>query len=297
MKSVLSAFALTAMLCASFGLAGEAAAQANRRLPPAPPAPPPPPPPGPNDWRTPDPENLLVIETSKGRIVVELAPFAAPAHVERIKSLARARFYDGLEFFRVVDGFMAQTGDPKNDGTGQSEGPDLKAEFTWRRAPGDDFVSAGTVISSETGFMGSLPAWTQLSMMAPLTADGKVNAWAAFCPGVLGAARGNDPDSANSQFFLMRDHNPSLEKTYTGYGRVLTGLNVVRAIKTGEPVEPPRDTMTTVRIAADLPEADRPKIRVVDPKSAWFKARMNEIFVDRGLVFTPCSVDMPVESR
>ena len=295
MNRLFLTLAALAVLAAS---SDAALAQANRRLPTAPPPPPPPPGPGPNDWRTPDPENLLVIETSTGKVIVELAPFAAPAHVARIKLLARKNFYDGLEFFRVLDGFMDQTGDPKNDGTGGSDEPDLKAEFTWRRSPGaDDFVSAGTVISNEVGYVGSLPTYSQLAMMAPLTADGKVAAWGAFCPGVIGAARNGNPDSANSQFYLMRDHNPGLEKTYTAYGRVLSGLPAVRAIKTGEPVEPPRDTLTTVRVAADLPEAERPKIRVVDTKSAWFKTRMNEVFVDRGLVFTPCSVDLPVEVR
>ena len=293
-KPFLLTLAALALLVAS---SDAALAQPNRRLPTAPPPPPPPPAPGPNDWRTPAPENLLVITTSKGKVVVELAPFAAPNHVARIKELARKHFYDGLEFFRVVDNFMDQTGDPKNDGTGGSDLPDLKAEFTFRRSPGDDFVSAGTVISSDAGFIGSMPVYSQLAMMAPLTADGKVQAWGLFCPGVIGAARNGNPDSANSQFYLMRDHYPSLEKTYTAYGRVLTGLNVVRAIKVGEPVEPPRDILTTVRVAADLPEAERPNIRVVDTKSAWFKARMNEVFVDRGIVFTPCSVDLPVEVR
>ena len=293
-KPFLLTLAALALLVAS---SDAALAQPNRRLPTAPPPPPPPPAPGPNDWRTPAPENLLVITTSKGKVVVELAPFAAPNHVARIKELARKHFYDGLEFFRVVDNFRDQTGDPKNDGTGGSDLPDLKAEFTFRRSPGDDFVSAGTVISSDAGFIGSMPVYSQLAMMAPLTADGKVQAWGLFCPGVIGAARNGNPDSANSQFYLMRDHYPSLEKTYTAYGRVLTGLNVVRAIKVGEPVEPPRDILTTVRVAADLPEAERPNIRVVDTKSAWFKARMNEVFVDRGIVFTPCSVDLPVEVR
>jgi peptidylprolyl isomerase len=293
MKPFLIALAAVALLAG-----GDAAlAQAARRstIPADPPAPPPP---GPNDWRTVDPENMLVIETSKGRVVVELAPQVAPLHVERIKTLARQKFYDGLEFFRVIDGFMDQTGDPKNDGTGQSELPDIKGEFFFKRAPTDpDFVSIGTVIQNEAGFIGSMPVFSQLAMMAPLMADGKVNAWGAFCPGVVGAARSNDPDSANSQFFLMRDHYPALEKTYTAYGRALVGIDVIRAIKVGEPVAPPRDTLVSVRVAADLPEAQRPKIRVVDTKSAWFKARAHETFVDRGLVFTPCAVDLPVEVR
>ena len=83
----------------------------------------------------------------------------------------------------------------------------------------------------------------------------------------------------------------------TPFGRLLSGLSVIRAIKVGEPVEPPRDTMITVRVAADLPEAERPKARIVDTRSTWFKARANEVFVDRGIVFTPCAVDLPVELR
>lgn len=293
MKPFLIALAAAALLAG-----GDAAsAQAARRstVPADPPAPPPP---GPNDWRTVDPENMLVIETSKGRVVVELAPQVAPLHVERIKTLARQKFYDGLEFFRVIDGFMDQTGDPKNDGTGQSELPDIKGEFFFKRDPANpEFTSIGTVIQNETGFIGSMPVFSQLAMMAPLMADGKVNGWGAFCPGVVGAARSGDPDSANSQFFLMRDHYPALEKTYTAYGRALVGVDVIRSIKVGEPVAPPRDTLVSVRVAADLPEAQRPKIRVVDTKSAWFKARAHETFVDRGLVFTPCAVDLPVEVR
>ena len=77
-----------------------------------------------------DPENTLVLETSKGRVVIALRPDLAPGHVERIKTLAREGFYDGVVFHRVIDGFMAQTGDPTGTGTGGSKLPDLKAEFT-----------------------------------------------------------------------------------------------------------------------------------------------------------------------
>ncbi|HQR88897.1 MAG TPA: peptidylprolyl isomerase, partial [Caulobacter sp.] len=66
-----------------------------------------------SDWRTPDPQNVLVVETNKGRIIAELSPLAAPAHVARIRELVQANFYDGLTFFRVIDSFMAQTGDPE----------------------------------------------------------------------------------------------------------------------------------------------------------------------------------------
>ena len=77
-----------------------------------------------------DPENTLIIETTKGRVVVGLRPDLAPGHVERIRTLARAGFYDGVPFHRVIEGFMAQTGDPTGTGSGGSEHPDLKAEFS-----------------------------------------------------------------------------------------------------------------------------------------------------------------------
>ena len=86
-----------------------------------------------SDWRTVAPENLLVIDTSKGRILVELTPVAAPSHAERIRTLADQGFYDGLKFHRVIPDFMAQTGDPQGTGEGGSDLPDLKAEFSFRR--------------------------------------------------------------------------------------------------------------------------------------------------------------------
>ena len=91
------------------------------------------PPPPPGEWRTIAPENLLVIDTNKGRVLVELAPEIAPTHVERIKLLASRGFFDNLVWHRVIDWFMAQTGDPLGTGEGQSWYPDLKAEFTFRR--------------------------------------------------------------------------------------------------------------------------------------------------------------------
>ena len=95
------------LAAAVMALAAPAAAQAPTAAAPAA-----------SDWRTPDPENLLVIDTNKGRVVVELLPEVAPAHVQRVKELTRAGFYDGRTFFRVIDQFMAQTGDPEDRGTG-----------------------------------------------------------------------------------------------------------------------------------------------------------------------------------
>lgn len=247
-------------------------------------------------WRTPDPQNVLVVETNKGRIIAELLPETAPGHVERVRVLAKAGFYDGLSFFRVIDSFMAQTGDPKNDGTGGSEQPDLTAEFTFRRAAsGGAFAPVGKIGSQETGFVGPLPVTSQPSMLAAMTADGKVQAWGNFCPGVLGMARAGDPNSANSQFFFMRQHYPSLDKTYTAFGRVISGLEVVRAIKAGEPVAAPQDKMLSVKLLADLPEGQRPTVQVMDTRSAAFAELVKQRQAALGAGYNICDVEVPAK--
>ena len=141
-----------------------------------------------------DPSNRLTIELSTGgRVVILLRPDAAPAHVERMKTLVRNGFYNGLAFHRVVPGFMAQGGDPKGTGEGGSTLPDLKAEFN------------------------TLP----------------------FMRGMLGAARAEAEDSANSQFFIMLAPNATLNDKYTVYGRVIEGMDAVDKIAPGEPPENP----------------------------------------------------------
>jgi peptidylprolyl isomerase len=249
------------------------------------------------DWRTPDPNNVLVIDTNKGQIVVEMIPEVAPKHVEQIRALAHENFYDGQRFFRVIDKFMAQTGDPQNSGQGGSSKPNIPAEFTFRRGADLPFVMAADQTVAEIGFIRALPVMSQSMMMAPLTKDQKVTAWALYCQGVAGMARDDNPDSGNSQFFLMRYPYPSLEKRYTAWGRVISGLDVVRQIKTGEPVEAPQDRMDRVRVLADLPEASRPKIRVIDPAGPWFKAEIARVRAARGADFSACDVNIPVEVK
>lgn len=135
-----------------------------------------------------DDKNTLLLQTKDGQVVIELLPDVAPNHVKRIKELANSSFYDGLKFHRVIEGFMAQTGDPLGNGTGGSSKPDLKAEF------------------SDT---------------------------LRFEEGVLGMARAENPDSANSQFFIMFAPAPNLNGQYTIFGRVIDGMNYVHAIKLG----------------------------------------------------------------
>ena len=249
------------------------------------------------DWRLPDPQNVVVIDTNRGQVLLELSPLAAPNHVARVQALVRAGLYNGRTFFRVIDQFMAQTGDPKDDGTGGSDLPDLAPEFTFRRGADTPFVAAADQTVAEIGFIGALPVMTQSTMLMPMTADGKISGWGLFCPGVAGAARAEAPDSANSQFFLMRQAYPSLEKRYTAFGRVIAGLDVVRAIKVGEPVEAPQDQMLKVQLLADMPAASRPKVRVIDPASPWFAAEIAYVRAQMGADFTACAIEIPSEVK
>jgi peptidylprolyl isomerase len=257
-----------------------------------------------SDWRTPDPQNVLVIDTTQGRIFLELAPQLAPGHVERVRLLAKRGFYDGLEFFRVIDEFMAQTGDPKNDGTGGSELPDLTAEFEFRRGPSDPFAlfeklpAGGGTGVTDVGFYGAVPVRTgpQMQMMASI--DGKTGGWGMFCPGVAGMARAGTPDSANSQFFMMRHAYPSLNSNYTAFGRVIAGQDVVRKIKPGPeegPVPPPRDKMLKVRLLADIPAKEQPKIQVLDTRGPGFKALVDAQRAKAGGTLTICDVEIPAK--
>jgi peptidylprolyl isomerase len=250
------------------------------------------------DWRVVAPDNLLVIDTTQGRILVEMTPEAAPGHVGRLRLLAKASFYDGLPWHRVIDGFMAQTGDPLGTGDGQSFHPDLKAEFTFRRDAQTPFTAVAAPAGALIGFVRSLPVQTQPDAVMATTADHKVHAWGLYCPGVAGMARDDAPDSANSQFFLMRQPYPALDKRYTVWGRVVSGLDVVRALKfspnpDGIVAEP--DLMTRVRVAGDMPEAERPTVRVLDTASAAFRDLADQARTARGADFSVCDIDLPVE--
>jgi peptidylprolyl isomerase len=153
-----------------------------------------------------DKDNAIVIDTTKGRVVVKLRPDLAPKHAERLKQLARDGYYNNVPFHRVIEGFMAQTGDGQRfNGTGGSKYPNLPAEFS------------------------NVP----------------------FKRGIVGMARAADPNSANSQFFIMFADGSFLNGKYTVIGEVVSGMDVVDKIKRGEPVKDP-DKMVTVQVASDM---------------------------------------------
>ncbi|CAN5176707.1 peptidylprolyl isomerase [soil metagenome] len=153
-----------------------------------------------------DPENTLIITTSgKCDITIRMRPDLAPKHVAQIKKLARSGFYDGTVFHRVIEGFMAQGGDPTGTGMGGSEEPDIKAEFSQE----------------------------------------------PFVRGTLGMARAQDPDSANSQFFIMFAEGSFLNGQYTVWGQVTSGMDCVDEIAKGEPPAKP-DKIVTMKVQKDI---------------------------------------------
>ncbi len=163
-----------------------------------------------------DPENTILMETTKGKVVIALFPDLAPGHVTRIKELAREGAYDGVVFHRVIPDFMAQTGDvkfgkkggsdfnPGRAGMGGSDKPDLKAEFS------------------------ATP----------------------HVRGTCSMARSQSPNSANSQFFICFTDAPWLNKQYSVWGQVMEGMDIIDQIKKGEPVSDP-DSILSMKVAAD----------------------------------------------
>ncbi len=260
-------------------------------------------------WRSVDPENTIYIDTEYGRIVVELFPEIAPGHVERIKTLTRKNFYDYISFHRVIEGFMNQTGDPKGDGTGDSDLPDLEAEFSFRRAPDMGVALVGSRPLDPrnpnggevgVGFYKGLPVASQPSAQAILTKDGKVLAFGLHCKGVTSMARSNDPNSGNSQFFLMRDKAEHLDATYSIWGNTVWGRENLTKIKVGAKSDDPGfvpDVMKKVQVAADVPESERLHVQVLDTQSPAFQNYLRTYKKDDGTYPDICKIEVPTRIK
>jgi peptidylprolyl isomerase len=165
-------------------------------------------------WRPVDPENTLIMDLPSGSVVIELRPDFAPAHVTQVKTLVRQGFYNGLSFHRVIEGFAAQGGDPKGDGTGGSELPNIIPEFERDSAAVDGFTVVGRDrVAARVGFIDGLPVAAEPESMRAFIGARPVGLWGAHCPGVMSMARGTHPQSANSQFFVViGDARSSLDR-------------------------------------------------------------------------------------
>lgn len=231
----------------------------------------------PEEWRQVDPERLVIFDTSKGRILIEAFPEAAPAHFAHFSAIIRSGDYDGTSFHRVIDDFMAQGGDIYALKGRESGEPNVKGEFTFRR----DVVAMplqatiGPEDTAKHGYFDGLPIQTQPSFFSEMSVDGRVESSIPHCPGVVSTARTDDPNSANGQFFLMRGYAPHLDRLYSSWGRVIHGQDVVMAIKPGPERENGAvanpDILLSARIAADLDEAERPQVFVLRTDTQSFR--------------------------
>lgn len=225
----------------------------------------------PSDWRSPDPENTLYLELAAGRVVIELAPDFAPRHAANIRTLARGKYFDGLAITRSQDNFVVQWGDPESKkplGAGQKM---LKAEFT-RPASGLPFVALPDpdTYAPQTGWVAGFPA-------ARDKADG--TAWLVHCYSMLGAGRDNDADSGGgTELYVVSGHAPrQLDRNITVVGRVVHGMELLSSTPRGSGAmgfyEKPeqRVPIRQVRVAADVPQAQRTAVEVLRTDTQTFK--------------------------
>jgi peptidylprolyl isomerase len=263
----------------------------------------------PSDWRALDPENTLYFDLPGGRVVIELAPAFAPAHVANVKALVREGYFDGLTVNRAQDNYVVQWGDASADDA-QKRRPirnakhSLPAEFD-RGVPADlpwTPLPDGDVYAPEVGWSSSFPA----------ARDPKAGrSWLAYCYATLGAGRGNDAASGGgTELFVVIGHAPRhLDRNVTAFGRVLSGIELLSTLPRGTRAlgfyEKPeqRVPIQRMRVAADLPAAERVPLEVLRSESDAFRSliearrnRREEWFQYQVGKVELCNVPLPVRA-
>ena len=258
----------------------------------------------PSDWRALDPENTLYLELATGRVVIELAPAFAPDHVANIKALAREKYFDGLVILRSQENYVVQWGDPEEDPqkakpirTAKSA---LPGEF-WRPAGGLPFtrLADGDVYAPEVGHSGGFPA----------ARDPSANrAWLAHCYAAVGVSRGNTSDSGSGAgLYVVIGHSPRhLDRNITLAGSVVKGMELLTVLPRGTGAlgfyEKPSQhvRIKSVRVAADVPSAQRSELELLRTDTATFAAfvdarrnRREEWFLDPVGRVELCNVPLP----
>jgi len=227
----------------------------------------------PADWRPLDPQNTLYLQLASGRVVIELAPEFAPAHAANLRTLARQKYFDGLAIIRSQDNFVVQWGDADGKRSLGDARATLPPEFTVPVHPGLPFTRLPDPdgYAPEVGFSGSFPA-------ARDPAAGQ--AWLAHCYGMVGAGRSNEPESGNgTELYVVTGHAPrQLDRNIALVGRVVQGMELLSVLPRGTAplgfYEQPGQhvPITSVRLAADLPEDERARIEVLRTDTATFAA-------------------------
>lgn len=254
-------------------------------------------------WREVPPERLLYVELQEGPVIIELNPVFAPKTVEQVQRLVLGRFYDGLGFYRVIDGFVAQGGDGSDLGE-LSDVPLIDAEFEidWRDDLPFFLVQKPDLFAPETGFIDGFGAGRDPKA-------GKV--WLTHCPGVVAMARNDDRDSSRTDFYIVIGQAPRyLDRNLTIFGRVIHGMETVQRIRRGPPDENGiiesdlgQSRIRTMRLGTEIPEEERRRVYVMDTSSEGFedlvearRVRKHDFFVNKPpRVIDVCQV--PVGTR
>jgi peptidylprolyl isomerase len=259
----------------------------------------------PANWRKIDPENLLVFTIKGQEVLIELRPDFAPKHVERVKKIVRDENWNALPFHRVIDDFMAQGGETYAKYQIYPRYGELKAEFTFKRDPKKQPVKwfAKDGEGKGIGYLDGFIVQGQPDSVAMISDPPVAKTWGAHCPGIASMARTPDPDSAETQFFLMRQERTSvLDQEYTIWGRALTGLDVIRAIKHGDEEKngvltfAEADKLTKAVIAKDMKSHLQPTVYVRRTDGPEFASRLASYAIDN--IVSACAlpqIDVVVE--
>ena len=257
----------------------------------------------PEDWRSPDPDDTLYLELPSGRVVIELASRVAPKHVANIKALARAHYFDGLAVVRVQDNYVVQWNDPDHHRPIPAGVVAVAPEFTAAAGANRRFAPLPDrdAYAREVGFLDGFPAGRD-------PRSGTV--WLAHCYGMVGVGRDDPPESDGTEMYAVIGHAPrQLDRNVALVGRVLKGVELLSSLPRGSgdmgfyaasqaPVP-----ITSVRIASDLPEAERTRLQVLRTDSAVFRAVLEQRRNRREdwFKFSPghidiCNVPLPVRA-
>ncbi|NNG23023.1 peptidylprolyl isomerase [Telluria aromaticivorans] len=231
----------------------------------------------PSDWRPLDPENTLYMELPTGRVILELAPSFAPKTAANIRALVRENYFDGLFIIRSQDGFVVQWGDPDEENPKPFKAAKtVKAEFTVPIKGTGTFtrLKDGDVYAPQVGHVNGFPAARD---------PAKGNTWLVHCPAMVGVARDAEADTGNgSQLYAVTGHAPrQLDRNITVVGRIVSGMPLLSVQPRGTAAsgfyEKPEQRMPikAVRIAADVPEAERSKFEVMRTESATYQAAVD----------------------
>lgn len=236
-------------------------------------------------WRQVDADNLVFVELLDGRFVMELNPRFAPKTVEQFRRLVQSRFYDGLSFYRVIDGFVAQGGDGSDLGE-LSSVPELEAEFdlAWDDDLPFTSVQKPDFFADETGFIDAFP-------VARNVKDGKL--WLSHCPGMIAMARGEETDTSRTDFYIVIGQAPRyLDRNMNVFGRVIDGMDVVQNIRRGPAdangiinSDTDRSRIRSMRLGSELPDDQRLKALVMDSESKPFRKMLEERRIRRHKFF------------